>query len=338
MHTPKQIALGLVGALALLLTPGVAHAQYDFSPQLFGTYTRPIIIGWQLAGRDLNGVALGGKLLDGRRVTNVSLRGATFKGARVRKVWLWRGELRAITRSWRFLRGTRARGLAFRASLDNGGSVALRVEGVTTGDQVQTRDVHLYSVSYRTARGWKPLCGYDAQGVEVLATALEGRWDYSQGTATGGAHVRDPRRFTFGCEDSALGKCVLMGYAPWRRVLTRTGCKGKAWWTCKVKVTSLRHHHQACTRMLRADYCGDGTPHTVDKVAINVFDGLGVRVDSEAWPLEAEWNQGGALCVSHTRIQVAHPSCWNQLYDASCGDPATFDKKMLLISEYKPLP
>ena len=30
--------------------------------------------------------------------------------------------------------------------------------------------------------------------------------------------------------------------------------------------------HEACVRMVRADYCGDGRSHTVDGMAIDVWD------------------------------------------------------------------
>lgn len=340
MLTASRSLPALAAALACLGAPAPARAQFDLSPGLVDTWVRPVIIGWELAGRDLNGVSLGGALLDGKRVVGVSLKQATHSGSPVRVLWLRRGELRAITGKWTFLWGQGTAGLELQGTLDDGSTVALRVEAVTTGSEAHTKDVHLYSVSYRTAAGWKALCGYDASGVEVLATALAGRWDHTQGTATGGAYIHDAKSFTFGCEDSALGKCVLMGYAPWRRVLSKTSCnsnKGGGGW-CKPQVTSLRPHHQACTRMLRADYCGDGTPHTVDNVEINVYDGLRVRVDSEAWGLEAEWNEDGAICASHPRIQATKPTCWNELYEPTCGSPAYFDKDTLLISEYQPLP
>jgi hypothetical protein len=56
--------------------------------------------------------------------------------------------------------------------------------------------------------------------------------------------------------------------------------------------------------MMRADYCGDGTPHTREGTLINVGDRLGIqRFDLEP-PLtfEAAWGAGGAVCVRQVRI------------------------------------
>ena len=61
-------------------------------------------------------------------------------------------------------------------------------------------------------------------------------------------------------------------------------------------ITSLADYHQACTRMLRADYCGDGTPHTVDGTLINIYDGIGIQRDTDDWAFEAEWTTTGARC------------------------------------------
>lgn len=63
---------------------------------------------------------------------------------------------------------------------------------------------------------------------------------------------------------------------------------------------TLRQHHQACTRMIRADYCGDGRSHTNDGTLIDVWDGFGLQGRS-AWPLESSWKAGGASCVNHVR-------------------------------------
>jgi hypothetical protein len=85
--------------------------------------------------------------------------------------------------------------------------------------------------------------------------------------------------------------------------------------------------------MLRADYCGDGISHTEDGVMINVYDGLGIRVDSMDWQIEAEWSDDGAVCAARERLDLLTPSCSNDLGRDACGDPAHFDDVTLLISE-----
>src|ERR1041384_6381948 len=68
--------------------------------------------------------------------------------------------------------------------------------------------------------------------------------------------------------------------------------------------------HWTCTRLARADYCGNGIPHTRDGTMINVWDNLGSPgpLQSPGGPLpptrtafEAGWNTGGAVCLSHAR-------------------------------------
>ena len=49
-----------------------------------------------------------------------------------------------------------------------------------------------------------------------------------------------------------------LGYKPWKT----------------VGGVSLRDHHQTCTRVLRADYCGNGVSHTQDGTLINIWDTL----------------------------------------------------------------
>ena len=62
--------------------------------------------------------------------------------------------------------------------------------------------------------------------------------------------------------------------------------------------------HAACVRMVRADYCGDGTPHTRNGTKINFWDNSGVLAD-DPWPgmrFEAAWSPQGAVCVARTRL------------------------------------
>lgn len=65
--------------------------------------------------------------------------------------------------------------------------------------------------------------------------------------------------------------------------------------------------HTACIRALRADFCGDGTAHTIDGIAIDIYDPLGIQRPTPPGdgtssppmqPVEAEWGESGATCVS----------------------------------------
>ena len=55
--------------------------------------------------------------------------------------------------------------------------------------------------------------------------------------------------------------------------------------------------------MVRADYCGDGTPHTVPGVAIELFDAAGVHAprDPGYGAFEALWSPAGAVCLARSR-------------------------------------
>jgi len=112
-----------------------------------------------------------------------------------------------------------------------------------------------------------------------------------RGTMTddGGFNPSDTE-FTFSCTGGAVSKCIRMGYAPWKDASTGE---------------PLLDHFRACIRMIRADYCGNGTPHTRNGTVINIYDRLGIQ-KSERLPgmvFEAAWGPKGAICVRKTRIQ-----------------------------------
>jgi hypothetical protein len=93
----------------------------------------------------------------------------------------------------------------------------------------------------------------------------------------------------FACTSGAIGKCARFGYRPWAN-----GLDGQ----------SLRPQHQACVRMVRADYGGSEEPWTKDGMLIDVFDQEGIQVADEAPDLvfEAGWSPEGAVCVHHVRV------------------------------------
>jgi hypothetical protein len=236
-----------------------------------GARLDPVPLQVHLGGHALTGVTLVGSVLSGTQPSGVVASGAALTGAE--------------------LRGT----------LESGEIVKMRIDAVTTAPAAP--DVSLYAVTARVGDGAPgPLCGVGAGGAPVLAIPLQGSWDASAGTPTGGAHVADAGTFTFACRGYALAKCVEFGYAPWRSV---TECRAPG----DCHQLSLEPFHQACTRMLRADYCGDGTPTTRDGTLVDVWDELGVQSDDAAtWALEGEWGEGGATCVLDTRWATVTPA------------------------------
>ena len=310
--TLARLASILIVTLTLGMIPATANAQW-FDDWWFNWFEPidPIIDpGWDLIGRDLNGDALDGEILDGRRITSVGLTKVWMDGNKLSATSLVHSKFYGVNKSGSAVSGQDFVGAEFDGHLDNNKKVNLRIDSMALHADAHNQDVYLYEVSYETKDGWTPLCGTGK------AVPLNGRW------ANNGSWVNDSNAFTFACEDAAVGKCATHGYAPWRQFQDGT---------------SLRDHHQACTRMMRADYCGDGTPHTVDGVKINFYDDYGVRVDSEAWTFEGEWGPDGATCVSASRLMKLNKlSCKKQIKDNSCGNANNFDDTTLLMSEFKP--
>jgi ADYC domain len=160
----------------------------------------------------------------------------------------------------------------------------IRIQDVALDPHAHDPSVMLYDVAVQDAASgrWAKLCAADPYG-RPTAIPVPGFWDDD------GAFVRGrPGEFSFACTAGAQGKCVRFGYPPWARAPSGE---------------SLAPYHQACVRMVRADYCGDGTPHTVLGVAIEIFDRAGVhaRRNPGAGAFEALWGPDGAVCLARSR-------------------------------------
>ncbi|RKH54277.1 hypothetical protein D7X55_23510 [Corallococcus sp. AB049A] len=138
------------------------------------------------------------------------------------------------------------------------------------------------------AREWENPCVALDRSPAPRALAVGGTWDAT------GAHSDAADRVTFACENGAISKCILWGYAPWA---SRDG-------------QSLAGLHQSCTRLARADYCGNGKSHTRQDTTIDIYDRLGVleratevtrEWDPARGSFEAAWAPDGATCLSRTR-------------------------------------
>ena len=127
---------------------------------------------------------------------------------------------------------------------------------------------------------WENPCGGADEKSVPKAVALAGTWD------AGGAHRDSAAEFTFACRSGVVSKCVDWGYKPWQS-------RGQ---------TSLAPYHQACTRMARADYCGNGKGHTVEATRIDVYDEIGIQKrGGDPMSFEAAWAADGAYCLSRAR-------------------------------------
>ena len=175
-------------------------------------------------------------------------------------------------------------GATLEAADEAGRPLTVRVDAVVPDPRDPKGEVLLYRMMALGADGaWRELCGPDPRG-ERWAFPLAGRW-----TASGEHLPAAPGVFNVTCSSGAIGKCVRFGYKPWQRL---------------PDGTSLWDHHQACVRMMRADYCGDGQSFTRDGTLIDLYDRLGLQKDEPApgMRFEAGWGKDGAICVARVRI------------------------------------
>jgi hypothetical protein len=164
-----------------------------------------------------------------------------------------------------------------------GESQAIRIEAVEQDPSDPDVFLHTLSIRDATTGAWTNLCEPDADG-RTVAFPLAGTWTDADG------HIPDDNRFSLICSGGAIGKCVRWGYKPWLKA---------------PDGESLADYHQACVRMVRADYGGDGVGHTRDGVPIDVYDRLGIvppEADPGALTFEAGWGVDGAVCVRKPRL------------------------------------
>lgn len=170
----------------------------------------------------------------------------------------------------------------------NGTSLA----GGTTGlslRRLENDPAHPDVAFYELTHDGHNVCEGGGKGVIV-----PGVWD-----ATGARHDSSDVQ-TFACESGVIAKCVLWGYAP-----SRVGAEA----------------HQACTRMARADYGGNGISYTREGTAIDVLDSSGAQ-SYASFAFEAGWNANGAVCASRTRYEGPQPSCLRDLPKCSSLEDA----------------
>jgi hypothetical protein len=165
----------------------------------------------------------------------------------------------------------------------NGEPVRIRIASIAPdpGDKTGTLLLH----DFRLAATDEPLCGPAPDGTQ-LGFPLAGH------TEPDGRFVEtEPAAFELVCTSGGQGKCVRFGYRPWEQAANGGG---------------MREYFNACVRMLRADYCGDGNGWTRDGTMIDLWDDRGIQTSDSgsdaAFSFEAGWTPEGAVCVAHSRI------------------------------------
>jgi len=162
-----------------------------------------------------------------------------------------------------------------------GETLRLRIDGVELDPDAKRGEVWLHTLSAQGDNGaWRNPCEAGPDGRQQ-AFPLAGRARRPDGLF-GRA---EPGTFELTCTAGAQGKCVRFGYLPW---------EGEV----------MLAHYNACIRMVRADYCGNGTPHTRDGTLIDVYDKQGIQMPDPGDELqfEAAWGAAGAICVRRVRI------------------------------------
>ena len=276
----------------------------------------------QMQASGLQGFILQGSLVQGMTMSGFRFAGATLNGSALSNFHLENGELIGVQNGVT-LRG--ATGLvnahlfaeAENKSAHQSAVIEYRITAIaselTKYDPTSTGNTFLYSLEQNVDNTgtWSTACPVDSDG-RSAAIPLADTWD-DKGDRNSSAML-----FTLACTVSSIGDCYRWGYRPW---VTGHG---------NLKIT-----HWACTRLARADYCGDGQNHTLPGTLINVWDELTPPIQAQgATPdgmtFEAAWSQTGALCLSHTRWASSNGSvvaveCPNKLHPPGHGSPSVCD-------------
>ncbi len=287
----KQLIFALLSStLSMACTMEVSSHSEELNEESVSEDASEIRIG---NGDRLSGLVLSGAVANGEHLLGIQLAGMNMSGEALSDVSINGTSLNGRLPSGQLISGTDFVGTRMVGNLSGGSNVSIVILGIQPSND---SDILYYDFAYEAPDGsHTPVCGTDQNGENILGYPLAGYWDHSAGTPTGGSHIDDATRFGIACRGAAIAKCVELGYKPWAKTQE---CNASG----DCHDVDLKDLHQACTRMIRADYCGDGASHTEIGTEVDTFDAFGLQSeDSVAWNLEAEWTQSGAQCVLHTR-------------------------------------
>lgn len=161
------------------------------------------------------------------------------------------------------------------------GPLRLRIDTVERDPDAKNPPVWLHSFSTEAPDGsFHNLCeaGPDGrrQGFPLAFRPRPG----------GALEPAEPGSFELVCTGRARGKCVRFGYLPWTS-------------------DAMREVYNACVRVVRADYCGEGEGTTRTGTLIDHYDAVDIEEPGHdpRFEFEAGWTASGAVCVRHVRIK-----------------------------------
>jgi len=194
-------------------------------------------------------------------------------------------EFKATFADGRVLRSRDLVGATLTIALD-AQTVRVRIDAVERDPDAKVGVVWLHTFSPQGADGvWRNICnpGPDGrrQGFPIVGRVRPG--DAALDPA-------EPGVFDITCTGGARGKCVRFGYGPWPNP--------------RSAIPSYDLYN-ACIRMVRADYSGDGKGTTRDGQPIDLYDRFGIQrpTDDTTFAFEAGWTRDGAVCVRHVRVE-----------------------------------
>jgi hypothetical protein len=168
-------------------------------------------------------------------------------------------------------------------------------------------------------RRWVAAC----RDPDDMAFPIPGYW------RDNGRYDRESQTISFACVQRDVAKCLRNGYA-----------------ADAVGTSDDVKLFDACTRMMRADYCGNGDSYTVDGTLVRVSDNRYLPPSKVEAPLsfEAAWRPTGVACINRPRwmnddLRQGHrrvnPSCLEAVPRCETADEARrlFPDKVLLFSE-----
>jgi hypothetical protein len=288
----RVVIVGLAALCATYCSSGDVEVETSTTTQF----------GSNLQGPELHGFVLQGNVA-GMKMRGFQFSGATLNGSALSNVRIEQGELVAEQNSVT-LDGEDLESARLIAQVKNTSAnpptivnVEYRITDVQEEDDVDydptgTGETYLYTLEQNVngTGNWQPACSEDGDNARV-AIPLTDFYDET------GARVDSSTLFTFGCTNGAIGKCYRWGYRPW---VTGYG--------------NLETMHWTCTRVARADYCGNGQSFTHEGTEINVWDILappGPIQSHGSTPMgmtfEAGWNTSGAVCFSMPRWLLGGP-------------------------------